>query len=161
MPVRESAGILLYREGSGGGLEVMLVHMGGPFFARRDIGAWTIPKGELSDGESPLAAAIREFTEETGQSPPPGEPIDLGTIRQGGGKIVHAFAVAGDFDVDVLDCNLVTMEWPRGSGRTIEFPEVDRAGWFDIATAHDVMVKGQGELVDRLEAFEARRMAPS
>jgi predicted NUDIX family NTP pyrophosphohydrolase len=154
VPNRESAGILLYRNRDAGSepgaVEVLLVHIGGPFFARRHEGAWTIPKGELASDESPLDAAVREFTEETGQPPPPGDPIDLGTIRQASGKIVHAFAVRGDFDVSSLDCNLVSMEWPRGSGRTIEFPEVDRAEWFDLDTARSVMVTGQPELLDRL-----------
>jgi predicted NUDIX family NTP pyrophosphohydrolase len=157
VPTRQSAGILLYRgvdgrqPGEPGAIEVLLVHIGGPFFAHRHEGAWTIPKGELDLGESPLEAAVREFAEETGQPPPAGNAIDLGSIRQTGGKVVHAFALAGDFDVATLDCNLVKMEWPRGSGRVIEFPECDRAEWFDPAMARAVVVKGQAELLDRLE----------
>lgn len=147
---RESAGILLYRSASGGELEVLLVHMGGPFWARREEGAWTLPKGEVEGDQAPLETALREFTEETGQSPPDGEPIELGTIRQSGGKTVHGYALCGDFDVTALKSNVFTIEWPRGSGCTAEFPEVDRAGWFDLATASRLMVKGQAELLARL-----------
>jgi predicted NUDIX family NTP pyrophosphohydrolase len=147
---RESAGILLYRRGSGGELEVLLVHMGGPFWARREAGAWTLPKGEIEGEQAPLETALREFAEETGQRPPDGEPIELGAIRQSGGKTVHGCALCGDFDVTVLKSNVFTIEWPRGSGRTAEFPEVDRAGWFDLAAASRLMVKGQSELLDRL-----------
>jgi predicted NUDIX family NTP pyrophosphohydrolase len=135
-----------------GAIEVLLVHIGGPFFAHRDVGAWTIPKGEIDSGESPLEAAVREFSEETGQAPPAGDPIDLGTVRQTSGKLVHAYALAGDFDVTTFSCNLVSMEWPRSSGRIIEFPECDRAEWFDLRTAREVVVKGQAELLDRLES---------
>jgi predicted NUDIX family NTP pyrophosphohydrolase len=147
---RESAGLLLYRTGSAGDLEVLLVHMGGPLWARREEGAWSLPKGELGEGEAPLAAALREFAEETGHSPPVGEPIELGTIRQSGGKLVHGYALRGDFEVSALRSNSFTMEWPYRSGRSVEFPEVDRAGWFGLAAARRLMVKGQAELVERL-----------
>ena len=124
--------------------------MGGPFWAGRDEGAWSIPKGELDAGEEPLAAALREFEEELGRPAPAGEIVALGTVRQSGGKEVTAFAVAADLDVTSITSNLVEVEWPRGSGRFLRFPEVDRAGWFDVATARSKVVKGQAALLDRL-----------
>jgi len=131
--MRQSAGLLMYR-GSSPGLEVMLVHPGGPFWARRDEGAWTIPKGEFSDGESPLAAARREFREETGAEVE-GHFHPLQPVRLAGGKRLHAFAVRGDFDPATLVSNTFTIEWPPRSGRMRSFPEVDRAKWFGLDEA--------------------------
>jgi len=146
---RRSAGILLYRR-RGDGVEVLLVHPGGPLWARRDAGAWSIPKGEYGDGEDPVAVALREFQEETGQPPPEGALVPLGEVRQRGGKVVTAFAVAGDLDPAAITSNTFTLEWPPRSGVRREFPEVDRAGWFDPATAREKLPAAQAELVDRL-----------
>jgi predicted NUDIX family NTP pyrophosphohydrolase len=131
-------------------LEVLLVHMGGPFWKHRDAGAWSIPKGEHEDGEDSLAAARREFQEETGIAAPPGEPIDLGVARQGGGKLVHAWATQADVDVTEIVSNTFELEWPKGSGAVREFPEVDRAQWFDVAGARARIVQGQVPLLDAL-----------
>ena len=146
---KRSAGILLYRRGDDG-VEVLLVHPGGPLWARRDAGAWSIPKGEYGDGEDPLAVALREFEEETGQSPPAGELVPLGEVRQKGGKVVSAWAAPGDVDPDTITSNTFTMEWPPRSGTRREFPEIDRAGWFDLATAREKLLPAQADLVDRL-----------
>ncbi len=124
---KSSAGLLLFRIAAGGP-EVMLVHMGGPFWQHRDAGAWSIPKGEYLQSEDPLAAARREFTEETGLTVPPGEPVELGEVRQAGGKVVRAWALEADVDVSEITSNTFDLEWPRGSGKTQQFPEVDRAG---------------------------------
>jgi predicted NUDIX family NTP pyrophosphohydrolase len=146
-----SAGILVYRKRAGA-MEVLLVHPGGPFWARRDAGAWSIPKGEYSDGEDAETAARREFAEETGWTIESGlKP--LGEIRQKAGKAVTGFAAEGDFDPASLDSNRFQMEWPPRSGRIASFPEVDRAGWFTLAEARDRMIEGQRLLLDRLEAL--------
>ncbi len=122
----------------------MLVHMGGPFWAHKDAGAWSIAKGECEPSEDPLAAARREFTEETGLQPPAGEPIDLGSVRQrAAGKVVQAWAIEADLDATRITSNTFEVEWPRGSGRLESFPEVDRAGWFDLAGAREKLVPGQ------------------
>ena len=147
MPKR-SAGILMYRRGTQG-LEVLLVHPGGPFWARKDLGAWSIPKGEYSEREDPLAVAIREFEEETGTRPR-GELHPLGDVTQPGRKVVTAFALEGDFDPATLRSNTFEMEWPPKSGRKASFPEVDRAQWFSLETAREKILRGQRELVDRL-----------
>jgi predicted NUDIX family NTP pyrophosphohydrolase len=148
----ESAGLLLYRR-TGGGVEVLLGHMGGPYFARRDAGAWSIPKGLYEADESPLAAARREFAEEFGSPPPAdGELLELGTVRQRSGKLVTAWAVESDFEVSTVVSNTFELEWPARSGRRQSFPEVDRAGWFDVDTARVKMVAGQDSLIDRLLA---------
>jgi predicted NUDIX family NTP pyrophosphohydrolase len=149
---RRSAGILLYRI-AGGEPEVLLVHPGGPFFARKDAGVWSIPKGEYDDGEDPLACALREFEEETGTALPPGEPIELGTVTQRSGKVVSAWAAEGDLDADAVTSNTFTMEWPPRSGRTAEFPEIDRAGWFGVEAAREKLVAAQAEFVDRLLGY--------
>jgi predicted NUDIX family NTP pyrophosphohydrolase len=152
---RRSAGLLLYRTPAHKStvLEVLLVHPGGPLWAKKDLGAWSIPKGEYDDDEDPLAAARREFMEELG-SPPPAqdgaEPIALGEIRQRSGKRVSAWALAGDFDVSRTASNTFSMEWPPRSGRAHEFPEVDRAEWFRIAEARRRINPAQAELLDRL-----------
>jgi predicted NUDIX family NTP pyrophosphohydrolase len=146
-----SAGILLYRI-RGGVVEVLLVHPGGPLWANRDLGAWSIPKGEYEHGEDPLARARREFLEETGQEPPLDGLLELGTVRQRGGKVVTAWGAAGDLDPAAITSNTFTLEWPPRSGNRREFPEVDRAGWFDADTAREKLVGAQAELVDRLLA---------
>jgi predicted NUDIX family NTP pyrophosphohydrolase len=149
-----SAGLLLYRRTSTG-VEVLLGHMGGPYFAKRDDGAWSIPKGEYED-EDPLTAARREFAEELGSAPPSGGERDLGTIRQRNGKLVTAWAVEGDFDVRTAVSNTFEIEWPPRSGRRQSFPEIDRAEWFDIDTARRKVVMGQDALLDRLAELVAR-----
>ncbi len=146
---RRSAGILVYREREGA-TEVLLVHPGGPFWAKRDAGAWSVPKGEYADGEEAEAAARREFAEETGWSLE-GKLRPLGEIRQKAGKSVTAFAVEGGFDPASLESNRFEMEWPPRSGRKTSFPEVDRAGWFSLDTARDKMIEGQRPLLDRLQ----------
>jgi predicted NUDIX family NTP pyrophosphohydrolase len=148
---RRSAGLLLYRRRDGA-VELLLVHPGGPLWAKRDTGAWSIPKGEVDEGEDPRAVALREFEEETGHPPPRGELVALGEVRQRGGKLVTAWAAAGDLDPAAITSNTFTLEWPPRSGRRREFPEVDRAGWFDPATARDKLLAAQAELVDRLLA---------
>ncbi len=151
---RLSAGLVLFR-GSGVNLQLLLVHMGGPFWARKDDGAWSIPKGEYNSEEDPLTAALREFEEELGAPAPAGNTIELGEVRQAGGKTVTAFARGGDFDADSAVSNTFEMEWPKGSGRIQTFPEVDRAAWFDAPTAKTKLVKGQIPIVDRLIALLA------
>ena len=148
---RRSAGILLYRRRDGA-VEVLLVHPGGPLWARRDAGAWSIPKGEYGEAEDPLAVALREFEEETGQRPPAERLVALGEVRQRGGKVVSAWAAPGDLDPQAITSNTFTLEWPPRSGVRREFPEVDRAGWFDTATAREKLLAAQAELVDRLLA---------
>ena len=138
---KRSAGLLLYRL-KNGRLEVLLVHPGGPYWAKKDDGAWSIPKGEYTEGEEPLAAARREFEEETGICPE-GEAIPLGTIRQPGGKLVTAFAMEGDLDASAIRSNTFSMEWPPRSGRMQTFPEVDRAGWFEKEEAERKILRGQ------------------
>jgi predicted NUDIX family NTP pyrophosphohydrolase len=147
MPKR-SAGILMFRRGAQG-LEVLLVHPGGPFWARTDLGAWSIPKGEYSKSDEPLATAIREFAEETGIRPL-GELRPLGEITQPGRKIVTAFALEGDFDPATLKSNTFELEWPPKSGRKASFPEVDRAQWFSLEMAREKILSGQREFITRL-----------
>ncbi|WP_270071350.1 NUDIX domain-containing protein [Streptomonospora mangrovi] len=146
---RLSAGLLLHREGGEDGLEVLLAHMGGPFWAKKDERAWSVPKGEYAEGEEPLAAAYREFAEEMGRPAPEGRVVDLGQVRQSG-KVVTCFALAADFDAARISSNTFTLEWPPRSGRTEEFPEVDRAEWFGLAAARLKLVKGQVPFLDRL-----------
>jgi predicted NUDIX family NTP pyrophosphohydrolase len=147
MPKR-SAGILMYRQ-HGAEPEVLLVHPGGPFWKNKDLGAWSIPKGEYSDPEDPLAVARREFEEETGARPL-GRFLPLGELVQPGRKIVTAFALEGEFDPATLQSNTFELEWPPRSGRTASFPEVDRAQWFSPADARRKILKGQSEFVTRL-----------
>ena len=145
---RTSAGLLLYRRVHNA-VEVLLVHPGGPFWAKKDDGAWSIPKGEFEAPEDPLAAALREFAEETGATL--NGPFDaLRPVRQSGGKVVYAFAVEGDLDADTVESNMFTMEWPPRSGRQASFPEIDRAAWFGIVEAQAKMLKGQLPLLDEL-----------
>lgn len=133
-----------------GAVEVFLVHPGGPFWARKDAGAWSIPKGEYDDGEQPLVAACREFEEETGMRPA-GHFLSLGNVRQPGGKQVTAWAFEGDCDPATLRSNTFSLEWPPRSGEMAEFPEVDRAGWFSLPEARAKILKGQLPLLDELE----------
>jgi predicted NUDIX family NTP pyrophosphohydrolase len=146
---RSSAGILLYRR-RGGALEVLLVHPGGPMWAGRDAGAWSIPKGEYRNPEEPLVAARREFEEELGTPPPDGPERELGEIRQKSGKRVRAFALEGDLDVETVKSNTCQVQWPPRSGRMIEIPEVDRAEWFTIEQAEQKINPAQVELLERL-----------
>lgn len=146
-----SAGLLLFRRAPDG-LEVLLAHMGGPLWARRDAGAWTIPKGEPEPGEDLHAAALREFAEELGSAPPPGPDVALGAVRQKGGKTVHAWAREGDLDADAVVSGTFDLEWPPRSGRTQAFPEVDRAAWLPLARARELVISAQAELLDRLAA---------
>jgi predicted NUDIX family NTP pyrophosphohydrolase len=148
MPQR-SAGILLFRRG-GDGLEVLLVHPGGPFFARKDDGSWSIPKGLYEDGEEPLAAARREFEEELGSPCPGGDALELGEIRQKNGKRVTAWAIEGDLDAASIVSNTFELEWPPRSGRRRQFPEVDRAEWFTVEQAREKLLPAQVPLLDRL-----------
>jgi len=149
---KRSAGILLYRLRAGGP-EFLLVHPGGPFWARKDDAAWSIPKGHCEEGEAPEAAARREFAEETGLVPT-GEIEPLGEFRQPGGKVISAFALEGDFDPGSLKSNVFAMEWPPHSGRIAEFPEADRAGWFEPAVALRKVTRGQVPILEAL----ARRL---
>jgi predicted NUDIX family NTP pyrophosphohydrolase len=151
MPAKRSAGILLHRNRNGA-REVLLVHPGGPFWAKKDAGAWSIPKGEYEDGEDARACAVREFGEEMGSPPPDGELVDLGEVKQRGGKVVTAWALEGDADADEISSNTFTMEWPPRSGKTQEFPEIDRAGWFALDEARTRILPAQAPLLDRLAA---------
>jgi predicted NUDIX family NTP pyrophosphohydrolase len=144
-----SAGILLYRERSGAP-EVLLVHPGGPYWAKKDLGVWSIPKGEYEDGEEPLACALREFEEELGGAPPTDTPSDLGETRQAGGKLVRAWALEGDLDPARMRSNTFTLEWPPRSGAMREFPEVDRAEWFALAEARRRINPAQVVFLERL-----------
>jgi predicted NUDIX family NTP pyrophosphohydrolase len=148
--VPRSAGILLFRS-PGPDLRVLLVHPGGPLWKHRDLGSWSIPKGEYRPGEDSWAAALREFEEETGvRLAPDGARFDLGAVRQAGGKEVTAFALEGDLDVARVRSNPFRMEWPPGSGRITAFPEIDRAEWFPVAAARDKMIAAQRALIDGL-----------
>lgn len=149
---RASAGLLLYRR-SGAGLEVLLVHPGGPFWARRDEGAWSLPKGEYTDGEVPLAAALREFEEELGIAPPAATWRDLGEVTQRGGKVVRAWAGEGDADVAEIRSSTFRTEWPPRSGQVRTFPEVDRAAWFPLDLAREKLLEAQRPFLDRLLAL--------
>jgi predicted NUDIX family NTP pyrophosphohydrolase len=146
---KKTAGLLLFRE-TQGRLEVLLVHPGGPFWARKDDGAWSIPKGLLEENEDAWAAAKREFMEETGGTVPDGEPMRLDPLRQAGGKIVYAYAMRGDFDPTTLKSNTFLMEWPPKSGKQQEFPEVDRAGWFTLEIAQVKILQAQAPLLRQL-----------
>jgi predicted NUDIX family NTP pyrophosphohydrolase len=149
---RKSAGLLLFRE-TAAGLEVLLVHPGGPFWAKKDDGSWSIPKGEFADGEEPLDAAKREFEEEMGV-PAVGDFIALESLKQPSGKLVFAWAVRSDFDPSGLKSNTFSMEWPPKSGRQQEFPEVDKAEWFSVEAARRKILKGQEPFLDQLLAKE-------
>lgn len=146
-----SAGILLFRH-AGDGVELLLVHPGGPFWAKKDLGAWSIPKGEADEGEEPRECALRELAEELGRSLPIAaeDLIELGSVRQKSGKVVHCWAAEADFDPATLHSNTFTMEWPPRSGSQREFPEVDRAEWLALEAAKEKILAAQTELIDRL-----------
>jgi len=146
---KHSAGLLLYRRRNPS-IEVFLVHPGGPFWAKKDLGAWSIPKGEYADGEDPFSAARREFEEETG-FPAPAAAVALGDLKQAGGKIVIAWAAEGDCDPEKLVSNTCEIEWPPRSGKKMEIPEVDRAAWFPISEASERILKSQQPFLERLE----------
>jgi predicted NUDIX family NTP pyrophosphohydrolase len=146
---KHSAGILLYRKGKSG-YEVLLVHPGGPFWAKKDWGAWSMPKGEFVEGEDPLSAAKREFKEETGLDAPQGDYTNLGESKQSSGKIVHAFILEAGLSLERFKSNTFTMEWPPKSGKRQEFPEADKAAWTMLKTAAKKLVKGQVVFVERL-----------
>jgi predicted NUDIX family NTP pyrophosphohydrolase len=157
MPAPRSAGLLLYRRSGDGGVEVLIGHMGGPFWARKDDGGWSIPKGEYDPDDDPLQAARREFEEELG-SPPPAESFEpLGEVRQPSGKRLTVWAAEGDFDCSTARSNTFSMEWPPRSGQMQEFPEIDRAEWFAVDVARSKLVKGQVAFLDRL----LDRLSPS
>lgn len=148
---KRSAGLLLHRR-SGRGTEVLLVHLGGPLWSGKDVGAWTVPKGEYGEGEDPAACAEREFAEELGAAAPPGPRHDLGELRQAGGKWTRLWALQGDFDVASVQSNTFDMEWPPRSGRRAQFPEVDRAGWFTVEEASTKLLVSLVPFLDRLAA---------
>lgn len=146
---KRSAGILLHRRRDGA-REVLLVHPGGPFWSRRDAGAWSIPKGECEEGEDPRAAAIREFEEELGTPLPAAELVELGSVKQRNGKVVLAWAAEGDLDPATVSSNTFSLEWPPRSGELREFPEIDRAEWFPVEVAREKLILAQAGLLDRL-----------
>jgi predicted NUDIX family NTP pyrophosphohydrolase len=146
---KKSAGILMYRIAENG-LDVFLVHPGGPYWEKKDAGAWSIPKGEFETGEDPLAAARREFKEETGFAVA-GDFVELTPLRQPSGKIIYAWAVEGNIDAASIKSNMFPMEWPPRSGKEQEFPEVDRGGWFDMSQAREKILKGQAGFLDELQ----------
>jgi predicted NUDIX family NTP pyrophosphohydrolase len=146
---KQSAGLLVYRV-QPGDLQVLLVHPGGPFWAKKDDGAWFIPKGELEVGEQPLTAALREFHEELGMSPPSGDPLELGTVKNKSGKLIHAWALPGDLDLGTFKSNTFSLEWPPKSGKSREFPEVDRAQYFGVEAALIKMHPAELPFVQRL-----------
>lgn len=159
--VTRSAGILVYRFDQEGNLEVLIAHMGGPLWAHKEEHAWSIPKGLFEPGEDALTAARREFAEEMGSPAPEGPYLELGESKQPTGKVVTTFAVHGDHDVSTFSSNLFEMEWPRGSGKMQWFPEMDRAGWFDLPTAATKLVKGQLPILDALREAVRRSTTPS
>jgi predicted NUDIX family NTP pyrophosphohydrolase len=146
---RTSAGVLLHRRGASG-VEVLIGHMGGPFWAHKDDAAWSIPKGEHGPDEDPLAVARREFEEEIGSPVPASDLVPLGQVRQSGGKVLTAWAAEGDLDADATTSNTFSLEWPPHSGRMQEFPEIDRAAWLTVDEARGKLVAGQVPLLDRL-----------
>jgi len=149
--MRHSAGLLLYRRRENT-IEVLIVHMGGPFWAHREEHAWSIPKGEHEPGEDSLEAARREFAEELGLEAPAGDALALGSVKQSSGKIVSVWALEADLDIVEIHSNTFELQWPRGSGQSASFPEVDRAGWFDLETAAVKLVKGQVAFLDLLRS---------
>jgi predicted NUDIX family NTP pyrophosphohydrolase len=156
MAQKRSAGILLYRRRENA-LEILLVHPGGPFWSRKDDGAWFVPKGELEGDEEPLAAARREFEEELGSAPPAGELLELGTIKNKAGKLIYAWALAGELDTASVRSNTFSLEWPPRSGKMREFPEVDRASFFSLELARQKMNPAEQPFLERLAAILAGR----
>ncbi|MFF5188635.1 NUDIX domain-containing protein [Streptomyces sp. NPDC000345] len=154
MTQKRSAGLLLFRH-TDDGTEVLLGHMGGPYFAKKDAGAWTVPKGEYEPDEPAWEAARREFQEELGLPPPDGEAIGLGEVRQTNGKIVTVWGIEADLDPAAIDPGTFTMEWPPRSGRTQEFPELDRVAWYGLDRAREVIVPAQAAFLDRLTEHSA------
>jgi predicted NUDIX family NTP pyrophosphohydrolase len=157
MAKKESAGLLMYRLHDST-LEVFLVHPGGPYWAKKDLGAWSVPKGEFEEGEDPLKAAKREFQEETGFLPE-GSFVALTPVKQPGGKIVHAWAARGNCDAKTIVSNIFSIEWPPRSGKRQEFPEVDRAGWFTMDVAKEKILKGQVDFLEQLSQMVKRDLA--
>jgi predicted NUDIX family NTP pyrophosphohydrolase len=150
---KHSAALLLYRIHDGAGLEVLIAHMGGPFWAKKNARAWSIPKGEYEDNEDPRDAAFREFEEEMGSAPPAGQSVELGETRQASGKIITTYALSGDFDAASIRSNTFRLEWPRGSGNIQDFPEMDRAEWMSIDRAAQMLVTGQVPILDALTNY--------
>jgi len=157
---KHSAGILLYRR-TAGGVEVLIVHPGGPFWAKKDLGAWSIPKGEFDAAEDPLAAAKREFAEEIGAPAPDGQYQSLGETKVTSNKLLHAYALESDFDLEQFHSNMFEMEWPPKSGMRQEFPEVDKAAWTPLALARQKVAKGQVAVIDALAARLGEPLARS
>lgn len=147
---KRSAALLVFRLSDERGLEVLLGHMGGPFWEKKQARAWSIPKGEYEEGEEPVTAALREFQEEMGSPPPPGDLLPLGESRQPSGKVITTFAIEGDHDIRGFRSNTFTLEWPKGSGNFQEFPEIDRAEWMTFDHARDMVLKGHVPILDRL-----------
>ncbi len=156
---KQSAGVLLYRK-SAKGVEVLIVHPGGPFWAKKDAGVWSIPKGEFGPDEDPSMAAKREFSEELGSPPPDGEYISLGSAKQSSGKVVHAWAAEAEFNVTKLKSNTFMMEWPPKSGKQLEIPEVDRAAWVSLEAAQTKLLKGQLPLLEALAKHLGKDLTP-
>jgi predicted NUDIX family NTP pyrophosphohydrolase len=156
MSSKRSAGILLYRR-QGAQIEVLLVHPGGPFWSKKDDGAWFIPKGELEEGEEPLSAARREFREELGSEPPDGEPLVLGTVKNKSGKLIEAWALEGDLDLATFKSSTFPLEWPPRSGQIRQFPEVDRALFFTLSDAEPKLHQAELPLLARLRDLLASR----
>jgi len=150
VPATRSAGVLLHRTAVDGAVEVLIGHMGGPFWARKDAAGWSIPKGEAAPGEELMDVARREFAEELGSPVPATEFLDLGELRVSSGKLLSVWAAAGDLDADACVSNTFSLEWPPRSGRLQEFPEIDRAAWFGVDVAREKLVKGQVPFLDRL-----------
>jgi predicted NUDIX family NTP pyrophosphohydrolase len=148
--MKQSAGVLIYRE-KNGRIEVFLVHPGGPFWAKKDIASWSIPKGEFEEGEDPLETAIREFSEETGLEVPQGDPVPLNPVKQPSRKVVHAWYLKGDLDVSAVRSNMFEMEWPPKSGKKQKFPEVDKGSWSSLGEAKVKLHKGQVPIIEQLE----------
>lgn len=158
--LKHSAGILLYRKAAGG-YEVLIVHPGGPFWAKKDLGSWSIPKGEFSADEDPLTAAKREFAEEIGASPPAGGYQLLGEFQVTSNKVLYAYALESDFNLEQFQSNMFEMEWPPKSGKKQEFPEVDKAAWTPLALARQKVVKGQTAVIDALAAYLGEELSAS
>lgn len=157
--MKQSAGILLYRKADAG-YEVLLVHPGGPFWAKKDNGSWSIPKGEFDGSEEPLAAAKREFKEETSMQPPEGEYAKLGEYKQSSGKLVHTFAIEADINLEHFKSNMFETEWPPKSGKKQEFPENDKAAWLPLIIAREKLVKGQAPIIDDLAVRLGESLEP-